>query len=279
MKFLTVFLIVLFVSMPVNSVYSQGALCEEFISTTFPPAGWTLEYSGTLYWLRQNYSAFSNGTGSALYGMFSAPAGTIQSLITPVFPATSAGDSLILDMAYGQYPGPDSLIIMTSTDAGSNFIRVHMLGPLQLRTCPPLLTCTTPYWVKRTYFLPAGTNKIKFLGKSGFGDNLILDSICILSHLTGITNINSAVQYSLSQNYPNPFNPTTNIKFSIPKSTFVRLVVTDLLGKEVNVLINDFKLAGNYSVDFDAGSISSGIYFYSLTADDYTETKKMLFVK
>jgi hypothetical protein len=85
--------------------------------------------------------------------------------------------------------------------------------------------------------------------------------------------------FSLSQNYPNPFNPTTNIKFSIPQAGLVKLTVFDILGREVSVLVNEVKTAGNYVADFDASMLSSGVYFYRLESGNFVETKKMLLVK
>ncbi|HRJ05566.1 MAG TPA: T9SS type A sorting domain-containing protein, partial [Ignavibacteria bacterium] len=85
--------------------------------------------------------------------------------------------------------------------------------------------------------------------------------------------------YSLSQNYPNPFNPVTNIKFSIPAAGNVKLVIFDILGREVKTLLNDVKPAGNYVVDFNAAELSSGAYFYRLESGNFVETKKMLLVK
>jgi len=97
---------------------------------------------------------------------------------------------------------------------------------------------------------------------------------------TGIT-INNAVAntYSLSQNFPNPFNPTTSINFSIPKDGLVKLIVFDVLGKEVATLLNKEQTAGNYQVTFDASKLTSGIYFYKLTSGDFIDVKKMLLVK
>ena len=85
--------------------------------------------------------------------------------------------------------------------------------------------------------------------------------------------------YSLSQNYPNPFNPVTNIKFSIPTGSVVKLTVFDITGREVATLINQNLNAGSYTADFDASKLSSGIYFYTITAGDFTDTKKMMLVK
>lgn len=86
-------------------------------------------------------------------------------------------------------------------------------------------------------------------------------------------------KYSLEQNYPNPFNPNTSIKFSVPKSGFVKLVIYDALGREIKELVNENIKAGIYTTDFNAADYPSGIYFYSLTAENFSETKKMVLVK
>lgn len=85
--------------------------------------------------------------------------------------------------------------------------------------------------------------------------------------------------YALQQNYPNPFNPTTTISFGLPVSGIAKIVVTDILGREVAVIANEFRTAGVHNIDFDASKLTSGIYFYTLTANDYKETKKMLLIK
>jgi hypothetical protein len=85
--------------------------------------------------------------------------------------------------------------------------------------------------------------------------------------------------YSLSQNYPNPFNPTTNVKFSILNSGDVKIVVYDVQGREVQTLVNERLNAGTYEVKFDGSSLNSGVYFYRLTTEGFTETKKMLLIK
>lgn len=90
---------------------------------------------------------------------------------------------------------------------------------------------------------------------------------------------NVATNFSLSQNYPNPFNPTTTIEFAIPNKAFTKLVVYDLLGKEVKVLLNEDMNAGSYSINFDGSSLSSGIYYYRLIANKFAETKKFILLK
>jgi hypothetical protein len=85
--------------------------------------------------------------------------------------------------------------------------------------------------------------------------------------------------YGLEQNYPNPFNQSSNIKFKVASSKFIKLVVYDLLGREIKTLVNEALQAGLYSVRFDAGDLPSGIYFYRLTAGDFSETKKLILLK
>jgi hypothetical protein len=85
--------------------------------------------------------------------------------------------------------------------------------------------------------------------------------------------------YMLYQNYPNPFNPVTNIKFSIPVSGNVRLIVYDMLGKEIKTLVNENLNAGIYSVDWDASQFSSGVYFYRIEAGTFSGTGKMILIK
>jgi len=84
--------------------------------------------------------------------------------------------------------------------------------------------------------------------------------------------------FSLSQNYPNPFNPSTTIKYELPKSSFVSLKVYDILGREAASLVNEEKPAGSYSVDFTA-KLSSGVYFYTLKAGAFVQTKKLTIIK
>jgi len=85
--------------------------------------------------------------------------------------------------------------------------------------------------------------------------------------------------FALDQNYPNPFNPTTTISYQVPTTGLVKLEVFDLLGRSVGVLVNGTVTAGQYTVDFDAASLSSGVYLYRLSAGENVETRKMLLMK
>ena len=87
------------------------------------------------------------------------------------------------------------------------------------------------------------------------------------------------LEFSLEQNYPNPFNPTTSIQYTISIKQNVQLLVYNVLGKEVAILVNEEKPAGNYEVNFNASKLSSGVYFYQLQAGSFVETKKMILIR
>jgi hypothetical protein len=83
----------------------------------------------------------------------------------------------------------------------------------------------------------------------------------------------------LNQNFPNPFNPVTNITYSIATNTRVSIKVYDITGKEITTLVNEYKTPGHYSISFNGSNLSSGFYFYRVSAGDYTEMKKMSLLK
>ena len=104
----------------------------------------------------------------------------------------------------------------------------------------------------------------------------------------GVEPISSTIpnSYRLHQNYPNPFNPTTRIRFEMPRSSFVKLIVHDILGREVTKLVNEKLTAGSYETEWDASAYPSGVYFYRLETHsnkmvngDYNEVRKMLLIK
>ena len=107
----------------------------------------------------------------------------------------------------------------------------------------------------------------------------------ILSLNMGLTNIGdkfiyeSIKDFKLVQNYPNPFNPTTKIQYSLPQYSTVIIKVFDILGREIATLVNKDQPAGNYSIDFNASNLPSGIYLYKLQARNYIDTKKMILIK
>jgi hypothetical protein len=96
----------------------------------------------------------------------------------------------------------------------------------------------------------------------------------------GVNENNEIIKdFKLYQNYPNPFNPNSKIKMQISKLSYVKLIVYDVLGKEVTTLVNEKLNPGTYEVTFDGSNLPSGVYFYKLVTESFTDTKRMLLIK
>jgi hypothetical protein len=136
-----------------------------------------------------------------------------------------------------------------------------------------------------TYSTATGSRRVYSVGGcpyvySGVSTNIINCGVS-LTVVSGVTPITSKIpnEYKLEQNYPNPFNPVTKINFALPKAGFVSLRVYDMLGREVANLVNENRIAGSHTVDFDGSAFTSGAYFYRLESNGFADTKKMILIK
>jgi hypothetical protein len=118
----------------------------------------------------------------------------------------------------------------------------------------------------------------QYIGGNGRGDVMVQ---LLNSPITNIGDNNTSIptSFSLEQNYPNPFSQTTYIKFVVAKASDVEIVVYDVMGREIQALINKSMKPGMYEVSFDGSSLSSGVYFYKISAGEYSETKQMMLEK
>lgn len=106
------------------------------------------------------------------------------------------------------------------------------------------------------------------------------NEVCGVSPITSVDDeLALPLEFALIQNYPNPFNPATVIQYSLAENSFVSLKVYDMLGKEIAVMVNENQNSGRYNITFDASQLSSGVYMYTLTAGEFTSSKKMLLMK
>lgn len=123
-------------------------------------------------------------------------------------------------------------------------------------------------------------NNIYFSGEYGYIRNIMFYGK-ISENMTAIRNNIRLIKphFFLYQNYPNPFNPKTVINYSIPKYSHITLKVYDILGHDIITLVNEEKEKGNFEVEFNADNLSSGIYFYQMKTENYTQTKKMLLLR
>ncbi|MFC2103117.1 T9SS type A sorting domain-containing protein [Bacteroidota bacterium] len=109
-----------------------------------------------------------------------------------------------------------------------------------------------------------------------------VDAQVIYNYITDVDDeqkTESPGSFQLYQNYPNPFNPITKIKYQIPKLSFVTLKVYDVLGNEIETLVNEQKPPGSYEINFNSSELTSGVYFYKLQANEFISTKKMVLLK
>jgi hypothetical protein len=126
--------------------------------------------------------------------------------------------------------------------------------------------------------------RVKAFNTYGWGD--FSEVRTFDTYVTSVESEETTIEFALEQNYPNPFNPVTIIKYQIPGHSFVTLKVYDILGRELELLVNDEQEAGYYEINFDASKLSSGIYFYRIQAlptgrqaGSFIETKKMVLMK
>lgn len=186
-----------------------------------------------------------------------------------------------------------------TTNGGTNWLTlyigyvalftVHYLTPDILTACganSQIIRSTDGglNWFRQNYILSGRTlPSISFSGVDtgisvgGYGTILTTTS----GSLNGVKPISSEIpkSFKLYQNYPNPFNPTTKVNFSLPKKSFVGIIIYDALGKEIAILVNEQLNAGTYEVDWNASNYPSGVYYYRLLAGDFSETKKMVLIK
>jgi arabinogalactan endo-1,4-beta-galactosidase len=136
------------------------------------------------------------------------------------------------------------------------------------------------YWAPEWISVPALGSPWENVTLFDFTGEL-LNSISVFDSIPSGIKSPDRISYSfnLYQNYPNPFNPKTLINYSIPQADFVLIKVYDVLGNEIITLVNEYKTAGNYSIEFDGNNFSSGVYFYRVQTGNFTDTKKLILMR
>jgi photosystem II stability/assembly factor-like uncharacterized protein len=175
------------------------------------------------------------------------------------FTNQNVGYSIGRDSSY-----PSSMIVKT-TNGGENWFK---------QSCPNQSTLQSVFFINENVGYACGYGGTIIKTTDGGGPPLSVES----------GKETTPTSPSLSQNYPNPFNPVTKIKYDIPPSKgargmMVKLIIYDILGREIETLVNESKKPGSYEVNWDGSRYASGVYFYRLITDDYVETKKMVLIK
>jgi len=237
----------------------------EMFESSFPPAGWTVyNPDNGLTW-----EPFNGANGPLLGGSkavrvncysYSAT-GQMDYLRTKAYNNIDLSDSLKFNWAHAVYSGyTERMQVQVSTNGGTSYpFTVFDKSGATLSTAPG----TT------NDFIPSGASQ---WGRF---------SIAMSSVITAIHQFGNEVptSYGLLQSYPNPFNPATIISYMIPKTSKVSLKVYDMKGQLVATLFDGMQNAGNYITTFNGSNLASGVYFYRLVSDNFSETKKMMLVK
>ncbi|MCX6163745.1 MAG: T9SS type A sorting domain-containing protein [Ignavibacteriae bacterium] len=189
-------------------------------------------------------------------------------LLSPLNNATNVSLTPTLD--WNTVLGASSYRVQVSQNQNFNTFKVNVTTTSsQYNVLPGVLEGNTLYyWRAKTYISSDSSiwsDVWNFTTLNQIGINLISSEI--------------PTEYKLFNNYPNPFNPNTIIRFQIKDSRLVTLKIFDVLGKEVEILVNEKQSPGIYEVSFNGSNLSSGIYFYTIRSGDFTDTKRMLMIK
>jgi Arylsulfotransferase (ASST)/Bacterial Ig-like domain/Secretion system C-terminal sorting domain/Kre9/KNH-like N-terminal Ig-like domain len=254
-----------------DSMFNNIVIDKDSITSTSYTAS-SLTNNKKYYWrLQTNNRAGTSNWSPSFYFSTASP------FISITFP--NGIESLAKDSTY---------IIRWQSNL-SDTITIQLLnnGSLSRTIQNAIFSETNSYkWVVTSDINPDSLYKIKIFSKSEPSiSSTSENNFTITGSVTGITDKNSTIkEYQLYQNFPNPFNPSTTIKYSIPNDSHVKIVIYNMIGQEIETVVNTFKNAGSYKINWNAGNLASGIYFYSINAigsnnKNFYSVKKMILLK
>jgi hypothetical protein len=247
----------------------NGTIVVDWTNVTSSTFGIASLQNNTQYQWRVN-ATNSAGTSdwSSTWTFTTASGITIPAVPTLVSPANnSTGAELSQMLDWNEVNGATSYDVQIGTSSSFSNVVFSVNTQTSNAIAQNLQHMQTYYW------------RVRALNAAGNSEWSSIWNF-MTSGITGIDEKDGVpTEYKLFQNYPNPFNPTTSIKYSVLSSTYVNLIVYDMLGREVVTLVNEEKYPGTYTVTFDASGLSSGIYLYRLTTENYIETKSMILQK
>lgn len=259
--------IVLLLSLP-TSIFSQGNFTTEWQS----PAGWGFRElsklkvnSDTMYVILENSTSFGN------YRVYKSTTDTI---------AYSFNSSISYSGIYS-IRGQD-IVQVNKFDVNGDGIN-EIIG--YFSGVSTVTTIVNPVNGSILFQIPGEFVHLVDIDADGYVELITTSSgratvTSTPAQTVSVNNQNEIVKnYELKQNYPNPFNPTTTIEYSLNKNSDVKIIIYDMLGKEVNTLVNQKQVSGTYKLNLNASALSSGTYFYSLIVDGLVDSKKMILIK
>ena len=246
------------------------------------PAGYVIKYSGrkipdtgSAGYMKEDSLYISNSASLTDVKLFIALNHTRQADLQIKLVAPNGDSLIVFDQNYGLTQNSDNIITVFDDAADSALVNGRYVS-FDPRIKP--LNSLNSFFASHN---PQGIWKLRITDFYNGNTGILYGWGLRINNSVGIKQISGTVpeKYRLTQNYPNPFNPETKIQYSIPKSGFVKLVVFDALGREVETLVNENLSIGTYEVTFNGKNYSSGVYYYRLITDNFNESKKMLLIK
>lgn len=235
------------------------------------------------------------------------PSSEIEDFVPTYYPGTTSWLTATSIIPDSNMTGIDISAIRTSTTAGSSSVKAFINGVVSADSIQNTLKDAIVYLKKNNNYYSFGISNDSgryimqptetgsytvYVDRLGFSSDSLMVNVENLNTTyeadfnlkqmyVGIINNNNILPegYGLFQNYPNPFNPSTRIKFHLPDNEFVSLIIYDVTGRAMATLVSQKLSPGEYTYDFNAGSLPSGIYFYSLITENFKQTKKMVLIK
>jgi hypothetical protein len=240
--------------------------CTDFTTGTFPPPLFTIDFTGTNRWSRNDVSAYGNGSGSAKFDFYNANVNENQSIVSDDFDPSVAGTYLTFDEAYAPYTdnsfGPDTLLVEASINAGGSYTVLATLigrfdGTGELNTAPNVVSPFTPgssEWASKIYSLPVGTNKVRLKAKSGWGNNLYIDNLCVQTLPEAATSLVGAYPQGFYRGTPGIYDIARDtVRLYLHRMDFPNVVVDSavsyLTSDGIAVSIMSKALSGSYYIE------------------------------
>jgi len=279
MKFVTLILLILCITISLNAQIPNAGF-EDWIDENTPQYWNTNNLPSTWITVSRSANAYS-GSYAARIEIPDFNGFPIYPVLTVTFPVTQYDQ--VLNGYYQFYPVGNEVVLSVYayyfkdgflTGSGSIDLDAGVSSYTSFSFDPSAGYSGTPdsLWIQFEMVSNSGTNP-------GIGSYALIDQLS-LGGASDLKQINRNLSdYSLKQNYPNPFNPTTTISFSIPKTSRVTLEIYNSLGEKVSTLVSETLSAGKYNYEWDSEGLASGIYFYKMVADNFTEIRKMILLK
>lgn len=251
-------------------------LSENFDNTAYPPAGWTrsvVSGSPSNYWSRNSVSSFGKGSGSSKYAFYNSPAGDVQSLTTPVFTRSKAGEKLEFDLAYAPKPNSsavDSIRVEASTNGGTTFMHIGSYwGSYNGGTMNTAGGTTGDFvpqsvqWIRRSLAIPEFADRIRFTAVSQNGNNFYVDSVVVQAFKLRTELSISVIPQAFMNTSTGRLNMKDTVRLFVRES-FAPFAVVDSASAVLD--------SANFTARFSLANSTSGTYYYVIKHRNMLET-------